>query len=100
MMCRTGRRFEPFLREDLIGQLWDKLAHRERCVRTSCEISDIEQDEKGVVVHLKDGSKEVGDIVIGADGVHSQVRDIMWKQANNAVPGIISQEDKSRTFLS
>ena len=41
-------------------------------------VVSIEDDEHGVKVTTKDGSVYEGDIVIGADGVWSTVRQAMW----------------------
>jgi 2-polyprenyl-6-methoxyphenol hydroxylase-like FAD-dependent oxidoreductase len=49
--------------------------HKER-IKTSVHIQDIEINELGVTVRLKDGSIEKGCIIIGCDGVHSQTRNI------------------------
>ncbi|KAK7177575.1 FAD binding domain protein [Paraphaeosphaeria sporulosa] len=40
-------------------------------VQWSKSLTDIEQDDEGVTVRFKDGSSARGDIVVGADGVHS-----------------------------
>ncbi|KAJ2963555.1 hypothetical protein NQZ79_g1339 [Umbelopsis isabellina] len=42
-------------------------------------VQTIEDDKNGVTVTTKDGSVYKGDIVIGADGVWSRVRQSMWK---------------------
>ncbi|KAI4929261.1 uncharacterized protein J4E92_004925 [Alternaria infectoria] len=54
----------------------------------------IEQTDTGVRVHLADGSTEEGDLVIGADGVHSHVRKLMWDHADKFEPGSIPETDK------
>jgi len=47
---------------------------------------------------MTDGSFEEGDILLGCDGVHSTVRELMWKNANQAIPDFITvQEKKSIT---
>ena len=43
------------------------------------QVSSVDQDENGVKVTTKDGSVYEGDIVIGADGVWSTVRQSMWR---------------------
>ena len=48
-----------------------------------------------VVVQCKDGSSYIGDIIIGADGVHSLVRQEMWRHANLAMPGFISDSQQN-----
>jgi 2-polyprenyl-6-methoxyphenol hydroxylase-like FAD-dependent oxidoreductase len=46
---------------------------------TGKHVQAIEDDENGVTVTTKDGGVYKGDIVIGADGVWSTVRQSMWK---------------------
>lgn len=48
-----------------------------------------------VQVTLFDGQIETGDIVLGCDGAHSIVRNIMWEHANKITPGIITAKEKA-----
>jgi salicylate hydroxylase len=41
-------------------------------------IERFEQDDNGVTLHLADGSTATGDVLIGADGIHSTVRGQMF----------------------
>ncbi|KAL7954366.1 hypothetical protein V8C34DRAFT_319906 [Trichoderma compactum] len=50
--------------------------------------SDIQSGEKEVKVICDDGSIYEGDLVLGADGVHSQTRKIMRKPAVEADPSV------------
>lgn len=43
-------------------------------VRLGAEVTSVDQDADGVVVHAADGSQERGDLLIGADGMWSLVR--------------------------
>ncbi|WP_446226147.1 FAD-dependent monooxygenase [Nocardia sp. IBHARD005] len=43
-------------------------------IRTGARVVDFTQDEHGVAVRLADGHVERGDLLIGADGIHSAVR--------------------------
>ena len=45
-------------------------------LRARCD--GIEQDAHGVTLHLADGRTVRGDVLIGADGVHSAVRQGLW----------------------
>lgn len=92
------------------GDIFDQpviLFDRERCVsalyndhpaqskiRTNAKVERIEQTQDGVKVILADGTVEEGDIVVGADGVHSMVRDVMWAYADEHEPNAIPQSDK------
>ncbi|KAL5402960.1 hypothetical protein PMIN06_003017 [Paraphaeosphaeria minitans] len=52
-------------------------------VQWSKTLTDIEQDEEGVTVRFKDGSSARGDIVVGADGVHSPARQHLLKRPSS-----------------
>lgn len=59
-------------RADLLGSLLDafgtgRVHLASRCVR-------VEQDAGGVTAHFEDGRSATGDVLIGADGLHSAVR--------------------------
>ena len=40
-------------------------------------LQDLEETEDGVILHFKDGTTATADVVIGADGVHSKVRELL-----------------------
>lgn len=63
-------------------------------VRVGTRVVDVLDSDDGVKVILADGSTEEGDLVIGCDGVHSIVRSLMWRNANTAVPGMITAAEK------
>ncbi|OCF39125.1 hypothetical protein I317_07066 [Kwoniella heveanensis CBS 569] len=44
-------------------------------IQWGARISGIKEDEHGVTASLEDGSEVTGDILIGADGIHSKVRE-------------------------
>lgn len=57
-------------------------------------VKDIQEDQDGVEVFCQDGTSERGDMVIGCDGVHSKVREIMWEKAARLAPGLITADEK------
>ena len=62
-------------------------------------VTDILNHDNGVRVFFDTGACE-GDIVIGCDGVHSAVREIMWRNANESSTRLISATEKrSKYFL-
>lgn len=63
-------------RSRLLRLLFDGLKENQNKVMTSVSIHNIDMDDQGVRVQLEDGRVEHGSIIIGADGVHSQTRDI------------------------
>ncbi|XEV07241.1 hypothetical protein FSHL1_012528 [Fusarium sambucinum] len=70
-------------RQAVIQVLFDSLKYKDR-VLTSKRVHVVEHGEDHVTVHTKDGSKYTGDIVVGADGIHSTVRQEMWRIARDA----------------
>jgi len=46
----------------------------EHLVHTSARVASVTQDETSVTLELADGRREVGDLLIGADGLHSVIR--------------------------
>lgn len=50
-------------------------------------IVDYIEDDEGITVYTSDGSNYRGTILIGADGIHSTVRGLMKKKAEEAEPG-------------
>lgn len=70
-------------RQTVIQVLFDSLKYKDR-VLTSKRVNVVEHGGDHVTVHTTDGSKYTGDIVVGADGIHSKVRQEMWRIANDA----------------
>jgi 2-polyprenyl-6-methoxyphenol hydroxylase-like FAD-dependent oxidoreductase len=71
-----------FERMKFVQMLFETLQNKGK-VKTGQRIIGIEQDNQGVRVRLEDGTIEHGDIVVGADGVHSWVREVMWEHINS-----------------
>ena len=67
-------------------------------IKLNKRVERIEHTETNVRVVLTDGTVEEGDIVIGADGVHSVVRSQMWDYASEFEPSTIPESDKSALF--
>ncbi|KAK0727551.1 hypothetical protein B0T26DRAFT_809909 [Lasiosphaeria miniovina] len=61
-------------------------------VLTGKQVVDIESGADGVVVHCKDGSAHRGSMVVGADGVHSLVRQRMRHLALSAASPKVNDE--------
>jgi 2-polyprenyl-6-methoxyphenol hydroxylase-like FAD-dependent oxidoreductase len=56
-------------------------ADRGASVRLGCTVDAIEQNADAVTVTLSDGEQETYDLVVGADGVHSKVRSLVFPEA-------------------
>ncbi|KAL4916543.1 hypothetical protein BDW62DRAFT_202532 [Aspergillus aurantiobrunneus] len=73
-------------RQMVLQVLFEHLTHKER-VLTGKRAVRVEMAEGGLPrVHVQDGSVYEGDIVVGADGVHSTVRAEMWRLADQLRP--------------
>jgi 2-polyprenyl-6-methoxyphenol hydroxylase-like FAD-dependent oxidoreductase len=81
-------------RQQLIQILYNNLKDKSK-IHTDKRIVHVDLKESGVEITTKDGSMIAGDILVGADGVHSTVRSEMWRIANTTRPGYIS--DKAHT---
>lgn len=44
------------------------------------------------------GVTYTGDLVVGADGVHSKVRSEMWRIADTVRPGLVTEREKSSKY--
>lgn len=64
-------------------------------VLTGKRVQNVELKEDGVLVKTDDGSLYTGDILVGADGIHSLVRSEMWRLADKMLPGWIPPEEKN-----
>ncbi|KAI4279288.1 MAG: hypothetical protein L6R38_005070 [Xanthoria sp. 2 TBL-2021] len=80
-------------RRGYLEVLWQNLPDKSK-VLFNKTVADIVEDDDGVEVFLGDGTSEKGDIVVGADSVHSTVREKMWERANRLQPGIIDVKEK------
>ncbi len=70
--ARYGETFFQFHRADLLDVL--SAALPPDILRLGARVASVSQDSQGVTAHLEDGSTVRGDLLIGADGIHSAVR--------------------------
>ncbi|SEK13214.1 FAD-dependent monooxygenase [Achromobacter sp. NFACC18-2] len=59
-------------------------------IRLAARAVDVSQDSEGVDVTLENGETVRGDILIGADGVHSQIRRAMFGQSDAQFTGCVA----------
>ncbi|MGF6160379.1 2-polyprenyl-6-methoxyphenol hydroxylase-like FAD-dependent oxidoreductase [Ensifer sp. KUDG1] len=69
----------------LLGLVHDAVIDRlgQGSIRTGCRVHGFEQDGQSVTVHLSEGGKASlarGDLLIGADGIHSTVRAALYPE--------------------
>ncbi|MGV3653856.1 MAG: FAD-dependent monooxygenase, partial [Noviherbaspirillum sp.] len=79
MVQRFGYPHITIHRADLHGILLDAVRqHAAATIRLDANCIAFEQDEAGVTVRLADGQTVRGDVLIGADGIHSTIRRQMF----------------------
>jgi 2-polyprenyl-6-methoxyphenol hydroxylase-like FAD-dependent oxidoreductase len=72
LRARFGEANVAVHRADLQGALFS--AHPRTTVRLGAEFTGFEQTGEGVLACFADGRQERGDLLVGADGIHSSVR--------------------------
>ncbi|KAL8754366.1 MAG: hypothetical protein Q9184_005136 [Pyrenodesmia sp. 2 TL-2023] len=82
-------------RREFLQVLYDELPDKSK-VLTGKRVKHVVDNDDEAYVELQDGSVEKGDIIVGGDGVHSTVRQVMWDTANKAIPEFISEREKER----
>ncbi|KAK7751415.1 hypothetical protein SLS62_006671 [Diatrype stigma] len=79
-------------RQELLRILYKHIEHKEKVI-TGARIEYADEGPSGVHVTISDGRQFKGDILVGADGVHSFVRDQMWRIAKATAPGYFSDNE-------
>lgn len=70
-----GAPYMMLYRPDLLGVLASALQERfPGALRLDAKVAEVRQDDAGVEVTLHDGERVRGDVLVGADGVHSVTR--------------------------
>ena len=75
-------------RADLIALLAEAFGPKD--IKLGRRLVDIGQDESGVTAHFQDGASERGDLLIGADGIHSRVRERLFGEEKPRFSGQIA----------
>lgn len=81
-------------RRDLLRILYRNLKSQDK-IHTEMRVAEIVQATDGVLVKTTKGETVAGDILIGADGVHSTIRREMWRLAAKLQPGAFPEDELS-----
>ncbi|KIX00081.1 uncharacterized protein Z518_10218 [Rhinocladiella mackenziei CBS 650.93] len=81
-------------RQMVLQVLYDGIKDKTK-VLTKKQVQKVELTEDGVMVKTSDNSTYHGDILVGADGIHSTVRGEMWRIASETRPGWIPSDEHS-----
>ncbi|OAL56022.1 FAD-binding domain-containing protein [Pyrenochaeta sp. DS3sAY3a] len=82
-----------FLDRQMVLQiLYDQIQDKSK-VLTRKRVCSVDHEANRVVVRTTDGSVFHGDILVGADGIHSAVRQEMWRIANEQRSGWIPSSE-------
>ena len=88
---RAGYDFEFGERTKYLDVFYGKLKSKDR-VLLNKNITLIEESDNGVTVKCEDGTSYHGDILAGADGVRSKVREEMWRLASSRFPEVVEHD--------
>lgn len=84
----------PYLtvyRPDLLSALTDGvLALKSDAIKLGCKIDGFEQSDEGVTLHYNGGQAACGDVLIGADGVRSTIRNSLFGDKNTSFSGMVA----------
>lgn len=81
-------------RRMLLNVLYNNLSKKSK-VLVGKQVVGISLTSSRVSVTTKDGDSFSGDILIGADGIHSTVRREMWRHADEIQPGYIPASERT-----
>lgn len=86
-------------RQSLQRILYSHVKNKDK-VLTGKRVDEVITATNGVMVKTKDGETFTGNILIGADGVHSLVRREMWRLAAESRPGWFPQDELQSEAIS
>jgi 2-polyprenyl-6-methoxyphenol hydroxylase-like FAD-dependent oxidoreductase len=84
-----------FERQMLVQILYDNLKDKSK-ILTGKAVAHLESNENVVQATTSDGDRYIGNILIGADGIHSSVRREMWRIGDEEQPHWFNQKERER----
>ncbi|CAH0051421.1 unnamed protein product [Clonostachys solani] len=93
MHKRLGYPISFLDRQKILAGLYDKIKDKSKIILGK-KLLTVEQVAAGIIATCEDGSSFNGDIIVGADGVRSKVRNEMWRYADEHDPGRFNNAEK------
>jgi salicylate hydroxylase len=88
---RYGAPYFMIHRADLHRILLDAVtASAPGAIALGMRVADFEQDARGVTVACENGTRITGDALIGADGVHSRIRNVLFGEMPARFTGLLA----------
>ena len=84
-------------REATLRVLYENLRTKSN-IGVKKRISRVDHNESEVIVTCEDGTTTRGDVLVGCDGVHSIVREEMWRLAQSQEQSSFDPADKELLF--
>ncbi|CAG9955438.1 unnamed protein product [Clonostachys rosea f. rosea IK726] len=81
----TGYDTRTIGRQEFLQLMYDRLPDK-RKVFERARVERVVTENSKIRLVLADGREFIGDLLVGADGVHSKVRELMWNNATRIVP--------------
>lgn len=78
--------------------LYDNIKDKTK-ILSSKRVVKVQLEQAGVKAITVDGKTYAGDIIIGADGIHSTVREEMWRLSEKVAPGYIPSTESTGELL-
>jgi 2-polyprenyl-6-methoxyphenol hydroxylase-like FAD-dependent oxidoreductase len=88
---RTGYDFQFGARTKYLEVFYNELKSKSKILLNK-NIASVEQSDNGVTVKCDDGTSYQGDILAGADGVRSKVRQELWRLASSRFPELVAHD--------
>ncbi len=90
-IARWGHPYLTVYRPDLLQVLTDAVrALKPSALHLGAKVTDFGADGDGVVLRLEDGREARGDVLIGADGVHSRIRNRLHGESAARFSGMMA----------
>lgn len=93
---KMGRPWVFLERCEAIKILYKNIQDKSK-VRTNTAIASYKESDNGVTVHTSTGESIQGSILVGSDGIHSQVRNLMAQEVGKMEPELEKEINESFT---